>query len=161
MPMIDVHAAAGAFGNKRELAQHPRPPLCGGKGFRRFLSSRTTRPRSCTTSLSTRPQTWRAQRYLLTGKPLDAEAAHRIGLVREVVATDALMERALAIATRIARVAPLRVRHSLAVSRVAIDDARTAVEEMARRRREVIASEDAAEGLQALLEKREAVYTGR
>ena len=102
-----------------------------------------------------------AQRYLLTGEPLSAEEAHRIGLVQDVVSRDVLMERATAIASRIARMAPLGVRDSLAVSRLALEDPAAAVDEMARRRRDIIASEDAAEGLRAFAEKREASYSAR
>ena len=102
-----------------------------------------------------------AQRYLLTGESLSADEAHRIGLVQEVVRSDALVERAKAIAARIARMAPLGVRDSLAVSRRALDDPSAAVDEMARRRRDIIASEDAADGLRAFVEKREASYSAR
>ena len=102
-----------------------------------------------------------AQRYLLTGEPLSAEEAHRIGLVQDVVSPEALMERASGVASRIARMAPLGVRDSLAVSRLALEDPTAAVDEMARRRRDIIASDDAAAGLRAFVEKREASYSAR
>ena len=102
-----------------------------------------------------------AQRYLLTGEPLSAEEAHRIGLVQEVVSRDVLMQRATAVASRIARMAPLGVRDSLAVSRLALEDPPAAVDEMARRRRDIIASLDAAEGMRAFVDKREASYAAR
>jgi enoyl-CoA hydratase len=44
----------------------------------------------------------RALELILTGRPVDAEEAHRIGLVNEVVAPDAHLERALELAERIA-----------------------------------------------------------
>jgi enoyl-CoA hydratase/carnithine racemase len=51
-----------------------------------------------------------AKRYLLTGDPVTAEEAARIGLVTEVVATDELPTRARAWAERLAASAPLAVR---------------------------------------------------
>lgn len=50
-----------------------------------------------------------AMEMLLTGDPIDAEAAHRFGLVNRVVPKEELMPAALAIARRIAANAPLAV----------------------------------------------------
>ena len=51
-----------------------------------------------------------AKRYLLTGDPVTAEEAARMGLVTEVVPADDLAARALAWAERLAASAPLAVR---------------------------------------------------
>jgi enoyl-CoA hydratase/carnithine racemase len=51
-----------------------------------------------------------AKRYLLTGDPVTAEEAARMGLVTEVVPADDLAARALAWAERLAAGAPLAVR---------------------------------------------------
>ncbi len=47
---------------------------------------------------------------LLTGRTIDAEEAHRIGLVSQVVEAEKLMDQALELAERIAQNAPLAVR---------------------------------------------------
>ena len=56
-----------------------------------------------------------AMRYLLTGDEIPAAEALRLGLVQEVTEPGSEFERALEIAERIARQAPLGVQASLAV----------------------------------------------
>lgn len=103
-----------------------------------------------------------AQRYLLTGNHLDAKEAHRIGLVQEVVPAADLFDRALALANEIAAAAPMAVRHSLAVSRRAIDaGTRAAFDIVPQLRAEVVGTNDAAEGVVSFKERRAGVYTGR
>jgi len=51
-----------------------------------------------------------AKRYLLTGDPLTAAEAHRIGLVSDLVDDAELAERALALARSVAGLPPLAVR---------------------------------------------------
>jgi enoyl-CoA hydratase len=104
-----------------------------------------------------------AQRYLLTGDEFDAKEALRLGLVQEI-ATDAAaaFERGLALAQRIARQAPLGVYASLKSSRLAQHHAeRAAVARLLEELKPVMASEDAREGLQSFLERREACFKGR
>jgi enoyl-CoA hydratase len=103
-----------------------------------------------------------AQVHLLTGDTLTAEEAYRIGLVQEIVAPPDVMNRSFAIASTIADAAPVGVRHSLAVSRAAIDEGpRAAAEKMAKLRAEIVDTEDAGEGVRSFLEKRKANYVGR
>ena len=103
-----------------------------------------------------------AQRYLLTGDTLTAEEARRIGLVQDVVPEGTALERALALALTIARAAPLGIRHSLAVSRLAVNAGLlAAAQATAERRRQVIGTRDAAEGVASFVEKREANFLGR
>ena len=52
----------------------------------------------------------RSHELMLTGRRLDAEEALRIGLVADVVAEEALLERAVAAAEQIAALAPWGVR---------------------------------------------------
>ncbi len=103
-----------------------------------------------------------AMRYLLTGDEFGAEEALRIGLVQEVVAPGRQVERAVEMAQTIAAQAPLGVRATLASARLAL----TAGEETAARRllldlQPILRSEDAREGLQSFIERRQANFTGR
>ncbi|MEN0060858.1 MAG: crotonase/enoyl-CoA hydratase family protein [Myxococcota bacterium] len=103
-----------------------------------------------------------AMRWLLTGDRFDATEAHRIGLVQEVVAPDEVANRALSIAKTIASRAPLGVQATLASSRQAVEHSpKQALDGLAAQARKLMATEDAAEGLQSFLERREGVFKGR
>lgn len=104
----------------------------------------------------------RALEMMLTGTPVTAEEAWRIGLVNRVVDPEALAAEAEALATVFARQAPQAARrildvvhHGLALS---MADA-TALEAAAFGL--VRATDDAREGTTAFLEKRKARFTGR
>ena len=62
-----------------------------------------------------------ANRYALTGDHLDAQEAFRIGLVNEVVPHAELMERALALAARIALVPEPSVRYNKYVTTLGLE----------------------------------------
>jgi enoyl-CoA hydratase len=103
-----------------------------------------------------------AMRWMLTGDVFDAAEALRIGLVQEVVPAAELLTKGKALAGRIAAQAPLAVRGILASSRAALEDGVAA--EAARlypRARELMATEDALEGMRAFLERREGVFHGK
>lgn len=99
----------------------------------------------------------RALAMILTGEAISAEEAHRIGLVNEVVAPDALLPRCRAIAKRIAEKPPVAVAASLAaVTRglnLSIDEG-LAVE--ASQFARAAATADIHERIAAFLEKRSA-----
>ena len=104
----------------------------------------------------------RAKQYLLTGDPLTAVEAERIGRVNRVVPAADLARVARAVAGRLAAGAPLAVRYTkLAVNKLVKDalnaafDASTALELVTFR------SEDHAEALAAIREKRPPKFTGR
>jgi enoyl-CoA hydratase len=103
-----------------------------------------------------------AMRFLLTGESFGAADALRIGLVQEVVARAMLLERAVAIAERIASQAPLGVRETIASARKGQPEGHDAA---ARSLRATIVrlmqSADAREGLQSFLERRAGRFEGR
>jgi enoyl-CoA hydratase/carnithine racemase len=104
-----------------------------------------------------------AQRYLLTGDEFNAEEALRIGLVQEVAPTrEAAFERALAIAETIARQAPLAVYASLKSSRLTLlASEQAAVAKLLAFQQPLFETEDAKEGVQSFLERREAKFKGQ
>jgi enoyl-CoA hydratase len=103
-----------------------------------------------------------AMRWILTGEEFGAAEAHRIGLVQEVVPAGRQLERAAEIARRVADQAPLGVQGTLANARVAQRSGeRAAAEHLEQVLPEMLASEDAEEGLRSFLERRSARFVGR
>lgn len=102
-----------------------------------------------------------AQRYLLTGDPIAAEEALRIGLVQEVVPVEDLLDHAIALAERIARSAPLGVRDSLRTGRMALEQGpQQAFDLTAELRDAILKTQDAAEGVASFLERRDGRFIG-
>ena len=62
-----------------------------------------------------------AYEYLLTGEPIPAAEAHRLGLVNHVWPADELMPRALDLAGRIASRSPLALRYTMEAVRLGLD----------------------------------------
>jgi enoyl-CoA hydratase/carnithine racemase len=103
-----------------------------------------------------------AMRWLLTGDDFDAAEALRIGVVQEVVAPGAQLDRAIAIAETIAAQAPLGVAATLASSRAAIPSAEhAAAARLLTDLLPLMRSADVQEGLRAFLERRPGKFTGR
>ena len=103
-----------------------------------------------------------ASRLILTGELIDAAEALRLRLVEEVVAPDALMPRALAIADGIAAKSPVAVCAAREATRAALSlpldeglKLETALFQLC------FASEDKVEGVKAFLEKRTPNFPGR
>jgi enoyl-CoA hydratase/carnithine racemase len=95
----------------------------------------------------------------LTGEPIDAAEAARLGLVNRVVPSEELLPAALALAETLAAQAPLAVAQIKRVSANPDLDAGIAAEQEAFA--QVFGSEDAREGIAAFLEKRPPAFTGR
>ena len=103
-----------------------------------------------------------AQRVLLTGDRWSAEEALRWGMVQELTEPGAQIDRALELAQSIADAAPLGVQGLLEASRFALEVPREAIAKQIFESLEpIMASEDAAEGVQSFIERRKAVFTGR
>lgn len=103
-----------------------------------------------------------AQRYLLTGDEFNAQEALRIGLVQEVVPLGQQFERALELATRISKQAPLGVYGSLKSSRLSIEQgALAAINRMLPDLAPIMGSDDVQEGVKSFVERREANFKGR
>ena len=103
-----------------------------------------------------------AQRYLLTGDEWTAEQAYQWGLIQELVEPGEQLNKAMEIAEKIARAAPLGVQGSLKSSKIAVSEGQEAAKErLFPELRPVMASEDVKEGIQSFLERREAVFQGK
>ncbi|HEY8469121.1 MAG TPA: enoyl-CoA hydratase-related protein [Longimicrobiales bacterium] len=103
-----------------------------------------------------------AMRLVLTGEPVGAEEASRIGLVDLVVEDEALAQRTRELARLIAGYSPVALRLAKEALRAALEMPLSAG---LRHERELFitafASDDGREGVRAFLEKRSAVFHGR
>jgi enoyl-CoA hydratase / 3-hydroxyacyl-CoA dehydrogenase len=95
----------------------------------------------------------------LTGDPIDAYEAYRLGLVSEVVPDHELFDATLAWARKLAQKAPLAIGEIKKASHRADLDEGLAVEAVGFGR--VFGSEDAKEGISAFLQKRQAKFRGK
>lgn len=103
----------------------------------------------------------RAKELILTADLIDAAEAFRIGLVNRVVAAEALMPEALALAQRIAELPPLAVRFAKrAINRGMQTDLDSGLEYERYAAAMIIDSEDRKEGMRAFVEKRKPVFKG-
>jgi len=103
-----------------------------------------------------------AQRYLLTGDYWYAAEARQCGLVQEVVPAGEQYAKAREIAEKIARAAPLGVQNVLKSSRqTLLEGEQAAIPNLWKDLLPVMRSDDAKEGIQSFLERRDAVFTGR
>lgn len=104
----------------------------------------------------------RAKQYLLTGDPLTAVEAERIGLINRVLPADQLQDEALKFAQRLAAGAPLAVRYTkLAINKLVKDALNIAFDTSTALEMITFHSEDHQEALAAIKEKRTPVFRGR
>lgn len=103
-----------------------------------------------------------AMEMLLTGRPIEAREALRVGLVSRVVPADELMDQALELADRIAANAPQATRAVRAAARrgrdLPLEEGLRLEQATAEPLRQ---TEDVQEGLRAFAEKREPKFEGR
>jgi enoyl-CoA hydratase/carnithine racemase len=103
-----------------------------------------------------------ALKWLMTGDTFDTVEALRIGFVQEVVPAADLFSRGTWLAERIAAQAPIAVRATLESARHAYTEG-LEVENvrLLERARQLMGTEDAAEGMRSFLERREGVFRGK
>lgn len=100
-----------------------------------------------------------AMRYLLTGDTFDENEALRIGLVQEI--SDTPFETGLAIATTIAKQAPLGVQATIVNATKTFEEGFEAAKaDLMPTLHKLMQSKDAQEGIQSFVERREANFMG-
>ena len=103
-----------------------------------------------------------AMRYLLTGEEFGAREAERIGLIQQVVDPGSQRDHAIELAETVARQAPLAVRQTMRSARIALEQGpAAALAAMLDQARELMATDDAREGVMSFVERREARFKGR
>ena len=102
-----------------------------------------------------------AMKFLLTGEEFGADEAFRIGLIQEITPVGEDTQRAIEIAELIAKQAPLGVYGTLANARIARDSGEAvAIEHLRKILPGILTSQDAAEGIQSFIERRDGNFTG-
>ncbi len=101
----------------------------------------------------------KAMEMLLTGDPMDAAEAHRLGLVNKVVEPERLMDEALALAGRVAANAPFALKETYSLARASRERNEAAFwEESGRGWWRILTTRDAHEGPKAFIEKRKPAW---
>ncbi|HNX28700.1 MAG TPA: crotonase/enoyl-CoA hydratase family protein [Syntrophomonadaceae bacterium] len=102
-----------------------------------------------------------AMRYILTGDEINAEEAYRLGMVQAITEPGKQFDKALEFAVKVSKQAPLAVQAALKSARIArIQGAKAAIARFLPDLMPIMTSQDAAEGVQAFVERREANFKG-
>jgi len=105
---------------------------------------------------------YRAMEMILTGEPINAHDAERLGLVTRVVPVELLLEEAKGIARKIAVKPLLAIRHAKEAVLKSFNMGLDSGLEFERKSFYLLfASEDRREGMKAFLEKRKPVFKGK
>ena len=104
----------------------------------------------------------RAKEFLLTGDIISAAEAERIGLVNHVVPAAELMEKAMALANRLANGPTKAIRWTkVSVNKILRDTANLVLDTSLALEKHCFVTEDHKEAIRAFTEKREPKFTGR
>lgn len=104
----------------------------------------------------------RAMEIMFTGRDVDADEAVRIGLANHIYPVETFMDEVLAFATYISRQAPNALRRGKRALLASLDSGyEEALAREAEHQREILRSEDGAEGFMAFVQKRAPVWKGR
>lgn len=104
----------------------------------------------------------KAKEMILTGDPITAQEAYRIGLVNKVVAPEDLIPEAEKMAQRVLKNAPIAVRYAnVAIQRGSEQDIETGIIIESSLFDMCFGTDDKKEGMAAFLEKRKAVFTDK
>ena len=115
-----------------------------------------------TQRLSRRVGVGRARELIYSGEMIDATEALRIGLVNRIVEPDRLSADVETLAATLAEKAPVAIQQAKAVINVGADvDLENACRYESEAFTVTFGSEDAGEGMQAFLEKRDATFKGK
>ena len=102
-----------------------------------------------------------AMRYILTGDEMGAEEAYRLGLVQAITEPGKQFDKALEFAHKVSKQAPLAVQAALKSARIArVQGTKPALARLLPDLMPIMTSQDAAEGVQAFIERREANFKG-
>ncbi|HEY3744241.1 MAG TPA: crotonase/enoyl-CoA hydratase family protein [Bryobacteraceae bacterium] len=103
-----------------------------------------------------------AMRYLLTGEEFGAEVALKLGLIQEIVEPGQQVDRAIAIAAKVAEQAPLGVRATLKSAWISVlEGEAAATARVAEDMPGILSSDDFAEGVASFRERRKAEFRGK
>jgi enoyl-CoA hydratase len=104
----------------------------------------------------------RAKELLMTGDIITATEAERIGLVNHVVPADQLMDKAMALATRLANGPTKAIRWTkVSVNKILRDTANLVLDTSLALEKHCFVTEDHKEAIRSFVEKREPKFTGR
>lgn len=103
-----------------------------------------------------------ARDLLLSGRLIEAQEAHRLGLVSEIFEPDSLMEKARALANDIIAASPTSIKRTKRLLlRSGEAQLQTEIENAIHENADIRSTDDFREGLTSFLEKRPPKWTGR
>jgi enoyl-CoA hydratase/carnithine racemase len=157
---LNGHAVGGGFG--LALVCDIRIAALEGKYGANFVAVGLAPGMAITHLLPRLVGVARASELLFTGRLVDGAEAQRLGIVNRALPASEVLPEAMALARAIADNAPFAVRAAKAAIRRGLGmEVRAAARAEAHDQAASLTTEDAREGMGALLAKRKSVFTGR